>query len=153
MPRLLPNSYKVKKVAGKKLKKATYYKFIVVALDSAGKVISTSKVAHVATTGGKYANPKKVKVKVKSKTKIQASKSKKLKAKQVNPATGKVKKCRKLRYESTDASIATVSKSGKVKGVAAGKCIVYAYAQNGIAKKVTVTVKGSSVGLAPASTS
>ena len=44
----------------KKLKKGTYYKFIVVALDSSNNVISTSKMVHAATGGGKTGNYKSV---------------------------------------------------------------------------------------------
>ena len=46
----------------------------------------------------------------------------------------------KFRYASTDESIATVDKKGKVTGVSAGTCYVYVYAKNGYAKKVKVTV-------------
>ena len=103
-----------------------------------GKVISTSKVAHVATAGGKVTNPKRVKAQAQQV--VGVGKVKKLGAKQVNPKTGTVKKHAKLRYESTNTKVAKVSKSGKVKGVAAGKCTVWVYAQNGAAKKITVTV-------------
>ena len=62
----------------------------------------------------------------------------------------KVKKSKKLmpkshvatvRYLSTNTKVATVSKSGKIKAAGKGKCTVYAYAHNGVSKKVTVTVK------------
>jgi hypothetical protein len=46
-----------------------------------------------------------------------------------------------LRYESTNIKIATVSKTGKIVGKGKGTCYVYAYAQNGVCKKVKVTVK------------
>ena len=48
---------------------------------------------------------------------------------------------RKLRYASADANIATVDAKGKVKGIKSGICVIYVYAANGFAKKVTVTVK------------
>ena len=48
-----------------------------------------------------------------------------------------------MRYESSDKSIATVSPKGVIKAV--GKkgetCYVYAYAQNGVFKKIKVVVK------------
>ena len=53
----------------------------------------------------------------------------------------KIKNHRKLMYECSDTSIATVNKSGVIKGLKKGKCTVYVYARNGMAKKVTVTVK------------
>jgi len=47
----------------------------------------------------------------------------------------------KLRYLSTNKKVATVSKAGKVTGKGKGTCYVYAYAHNGVAKKVKVSVK------------
>ena len=129
-------SKKLTKVAGKKLKKGTYYKFIIVALDKNNCVVSTSKVIHVTTKGGKYNNPKKVTTK-KPKA-LKKGQSFKLKAKQTGK---KVKKHRVLSYESSNTKVATVSKKGVIKAKAKGTCYVYAYAQNGISKKVKVTVK------------
>ena len=130
------SSKKVTKVAGKKLKKGTYYKFIVVALDKNNMVVSTSKVIHVTTKGGKYNNPKKVTSK-KPKA-LKKGKSFKLKAKQTGK---KIKKHRALKYESSNTKVATVSGKGVIKAKAKGTCYVYAYAQNGVSKKVKVTVK------------
>ena len=48
---------------------------------------------------------------------------------------------RKLRYLSTDTSVAKVSKYGKIKGVSKGTCKVYVYTVNGIWKSMNVTVK------------
>ena len=53
----------------------------------------------------------------------------------------KIKKVLGMRYESTNTKVATVSSKGVIKGVKKGTCYVYAYAQNGIAKKIKVTVK------------
>lgn len=47
----------------------------------------------------------------------------------------------KVRYESSNPEVATVSASGKVKDVTSGKCTVYADAQNGAVKTIEVTVK------------
>ena len=129
-------SKKLTKVAGKKLKKGTYYKFIVVALDRNNMVVSTSKVIHVATKGGKYGNPTKVTTK-KPKT-LKKGKSFKLAGKQSGK---KVKKHRVLCYESSNTKVATVSKKGVIKAKAKGTCYVYAYAQNGVSKKIKVSVK------------
>ena len=46
-----------------------------------------------------------------------------------------------IRYESTNANIASVSKKGVVKAKNKGACYVYAFAQNGICKKIKVVVK------------
>ena len=48
---------------------------------------------------------------------------------------------RALSYESTNRRIAKVSKTGKVTAVKKGTCYVYAYAQNGVCKKVKVVVR------------
>ena len=53
----------------------------------------------------------------------------------------KVQKHVGVRYESTNTNVATVSPKGVVKAKNNGKCYVYAFAQNGIYKKVTVIVK------------
>lgn len=131
-------SYNLKTINGKKLSKSTYYKLMVVAVDKDNKVVSTSRVVHAATKGGKAGNPKSITVK-KTKVSVKAKKTFKLKGKQKNEK--KYKKHRVLRYESTDTSIATVSSKGVIKGKKKGKCEVYAFAQNGLAKKISVTVK------------
>ncbi len=56
-------------------------------------------------------------------------KSKKLKAFAKNP-----------RYLSSDTTVATVSKAGKITAKAAGTCKIYTYATNGVKKKITVKV-------------
>ncbi len=63
-----------------------------------------------------------------------------LKAKEVNKSKN-IAVHRKICYESTDTSVATVNKNGKIKAVAKGSCYVYVFAQNGIYTKLKVTVK------------
>jgi hypothetical protein len=53
----------------------------------------------------------------------------------------KIKSHRKVKFESSDKKITTVNNSGKITGVKKGKVTVYAYAQNGLYKKIQVTVK------------
>lgn len=53
----------------------------------------------------------------------------------------KVRKHRAVLYESSDINIATVSKKGVVKAKNKGTCYIYAYAQNGVFKKIKITVK------------
>ncbi len=134
----------VKKVAGKKLKKGTYYKFLLIA-ENGNKVNAISKTLHVRTAGHKkYANYKSVSVKkavIKKAKKLKKGKTLKLNAKGVAPKGKKVSVHVKTRYESANKKIATVTKAGKVKGVKKGKTKIYCYAQNGLAKVVTVTVK------------
>lgn len=125
----------------KKLEKGNYYKYMVVSLNAQNKVVSTSKVAHVATKGGKIANYKSVSVSkkvIKNAKKLKRGKTLKLGAK----AKGaKVKKHRGIAYESSNPKIATVNGKGVVKGIKKGTCTIYAYAQNGVVKAVKVTVK------------
>ena len=126
----------------KGLKKAKYYKYVVVAYQKVGSgknVLTISKTVHAATSGGKYANPKKVSVGNKKVT-VKVGKKKKVSASVTN-ASGKVKRHRKLAWESSDESIAVVGKKGRITGVSKGTCYVYAYAQNGIMARVKVTVK------------
>ena len=118
------------------LRKGTYHKFMVVALDAKRNVVSTSKVIHVATKGGKAGNPTRVTTK-KPKT-LKKGKTFKLKAKQKGK---KIRKHRAISFETSNARVATVNKKGVIKAVGKGTCYVYAYAQNGVFKKVKVRVK------------
>ena len=133
------------KVAGKNIKKGTYYKFIVVALDKNSDVVSTSKLIHVATKGGKIGDHKSVTIKkavIKKARNLRKGSSLKLGAKMVPRSKKlKVQKHVGVRYESTNTNVATVSSKGVVKAKHNGKCYVYAFAENGIYKKVTVIVK------------
>ena len=64
--------------------------------------------------------------------------------KSVTVKSSVVKKARKhvkIRYESTNTNIATVSKKGVVNAKAKGTCYIYAYAQNGVFKKIRIRVK------------
>ena len=132
------------KIDGKTLKKNTYYKILVVACKdtpAAGeRVIAVSRTIHAATAGGKSGNPVKLKIK-KSKLTIKAKKKAFIKATQKAKKKTKIKKHRAIRFESLDPSIATVTNKGVVTGKKKGKCKVIVYAQNGISKKISVTVK------------
>ena len=115
---------------------------MVVAINNKGKTVTTSKTIHVATTGGKVSNPTKVTtVAKKDAVSIKTKATFNLKAKAVAPKNKTVKKHRVLSYETTNSKVATISKNGVIKGVKKGTCYVYAYAQNGVAKKIKVTVK------------
>ena len=128
----------------KGLEKGTYYKFLVSAFDKDNKHLGTSNTVHVATKGGKVCNFKKVTTVAKKNQVTLAKKGKtfKLKGKATPESTKlKVNVHRKVRYESTDKKIATVSTSGKVTAKKKGTCYIYVYAQNGAYQKVKVTVK------------
>ena len=73
---------------------------------------------------------------------VKVNKTFALKAKPV-PVSGKqkAKKHRGIAYESSNTSVASVSSKGVVKGIKKGTAYIYAYAQNGICKKIKVIVK------------
>ena len=127
-----------------KLKKGTYYKYVVIAYKMTGagqKVIASSKTIHVATAGGKVGNYKKVKLN-KEIVKLKCGKVFKIKAEQVPEKKKlKVKRHRGICFESSNSSIATVSSSGKVKAKKKGICVIYIYSQSGTFSKMTVRVK------------
>lgn len=149
-------AYNVKKAAGKKLRKATYYKFIIIAVDKNNDVVTTSKIKHVATAGSKKkANYRKVIVKAKvtktgkklkkykatSAVLLKKGKAATLKAVLKKAKKTKVKKHVGARYESSNVKIAKVTSKGKVKALKKGTCKIYVFAQSGIVKTVKVTVK------------
>ena len=126
----------------KKLRKGTYYKYVVAAykvVDGKKVTIAVSKTIHAATTGGKYGVAKLVKV---NKSKVTLKKGKKftIKAKEIKQ-NKTIKHHRAIAYESSNTKVATVSKKGVVKAKGKGTCYIYVYAQNGVYKKVKVTVK------------
>ncbi|MBO6016376.1 MAG: Ig-like domain-containing protein [Lachnospiraceae bacterium] len=92
----------------------------------------------------KYTNAKSISLTTNT-IHVAVGKTAKIKAKTV--LVNKKKKqlsdehAKEFRYASSDESIATVDKSGNVKGVSAGTTKVYVYARNGLAKTVKVTVK------------
>lgn len=47
----------------------------------------------------------------------------------------------KLRYLSSDNTVAVVSKSGKVTAKSKGSCKIYAIAVNGVSKAINITVR------------
>lgn len=127
-----------------KLKKGTYYKYVVIAYKMTGagqKVIASSKTIHVATAGGKVGNYKKVKLN-KEIVKLKCGKVFKIKAEQVPEKKKlKVKRHRDICFESSNPAIATVSASGRVKAKKKGRCVIYVYSQSGTFNKMTVRVK------------
>ena len=77
----------------------------------------------------------------KKKLTVRVNQKVKIKAKAVRKNGKLTKKLAKLRYEVTDSTICKVTSKGTVKGLKAGKTTVWVFTQNGIGKKVTVTVK------------
>ena len=127
----------------KKCKKGTYYKYIVYAfrqVDGKREMVAVSKTIHATTKGKQYGNAQSVKV---NKTKVYLKKKETfyLKGVEVAQKGKKIKKHRALCYESSNVKVATVSKKGVIKAKKKGTCYVYAYAQNGVYKKIKVNVK------------
>lgn len=139
------SKYTVKKIT-KKLKKGTFYKFAVSAKDKNGNIVYTSEPIYVATKGKENGYYKSVKIKVKNKIKkkitVKKGKTLKITAKGIKPKKSTViVKGVDMRYESSNTKIATVSKSGQIKGIKKGNCTIYAYAPSGIYKTIKVKVK------------
>lgn len=120
----------------KKLRKGTFYKYLVIALNKNGKTLATSKVVLVTTKGNELKNPTSISVN-KSKVKLKNGQTYSIVAK-LNE--NKLIKYRKLSFESSNSKIATVSKKGKLKAKKRGTVTIYIYAQNGVSKKVKVLV-------------
>ncbi|WP_035796048.1 Ig-like domain-containing protein [Butyrivibrio sp. WCD3002] len=137
------NSAQVSTIGGKNIDPKKNYEIYVVAYDAKGNKIGTSLKAFVAGKDSKNTNAKKITAN--KKVSLKAGKTVKVKV-NVKLADSKKKALAKkyasdVRYLSTDTGVATVSKSGKIKGVAPGTCTVLAIAKNGLAAKIKVTVK------------
>lgn len=123
------------------LKSGTYYKYYVKAykqVDGKRVVLARSKAVHSVTRGGKYDNAKYIRVNKNAVT-LKKGKTFVLKAKQVT--FGKpIKAHERIRYESTNRRVATVNSKGVIEAKSKGTCYIFVFAQNGISKKVKVTV-------------
>ena len=138
----------IKKINGKKLNLKKQFKVYVVAykmIDGKKVKLAKSNTGHiVGTKNKKYTNVKSIKLKKKTYT-VAVGKTAKVKAKikLVDKKKKHIPKSHgaKFRYRTSDSSIATVSKKGKIKGIKKGTCTIYVYAINGKMKKAKVTVK------------
>lgn len=131
------------------LKKGTYYKYMV----KAYKIINGKKVVtdistsvHVVTQGGKYGVAKSVFVsQIGTKKNVSKITLKKGKTAQITATSikkdNKIKNHRKLCYESSDIKVATVTSDGLIQAKGKGTCTIWVYAQNGVYKALTITVK------------
>ena len=98
-----------------KLKKATYYKYIVKAykmVDGKKVITGTSVAVHSITKDGKYGVAKAVSI-----IKIGNKKN------------------------DTEVTLVTVTSDSVIKAMRKGNCKIWVYAQNGVYKVITVTVK------------
>ncbi|MCM1497438.1 MAG: Ig-like domain-containing protein [Clostridium sp.] len=136
---------KVRKATHKKLSYKKSYKYFVIAykmVDDKKVYIAKSPQIHVAMKKDKKTNAKKVTVK-KSKVTLKPGKTSVIKASMTkeDPKKKLLQHAVKFRYYTDDYRVATVSSKGKIKAVAAGKCNIYVIANNGVYKKIKVTVK------------
>lgn len=138
----------IKKINGKKINlKKNFHAYIEAykMIDGKKVVLGKSNVGHVVgAKNSKYTNVKSIKLTKKSYT-VKVGKTTKVKARitLVDKSKKHISKAHgaKFRYKSSDTSIATVSKKGKIKGIKKGTCTIYVYAINGKMKKAKVTVK------------
>jgi chemotaxis protein histidine kinase CheA len=131
------------KLTRKNLKSGEMYNFYVAAIDAQGNRICKSTTIYVVIKGGKLTNHKKVTTSVSgNSTKISVGGTLKLNAKVTKENSKlKIKKIKNIQYASTNPSVAKVSAKGTITGVKKGSCYIYAYAQNGVYKKIKVTVE------------
>ncbi len=136
------NSGAALKFRHKKLKKGKYYKYVAVAYKNTNggkKTIAKSLSVHCKTYGGTKGNPTGIKLKTK-KLSINNGKSKTLRPILVSKKKVDVHIAR-FRYESSDKSVVTVNKKGKITAKKKGTAYIYVIAQNGIYKRVKISVK------------
>ena len=125
----------------RKLKKDTYYRYVIIAYGDNG-VLAISKTAHVATKGGRVGNPLRIKLnRKKVELSLEKKRKKTIRVKASIQKKQRVKKHRKLAWESDNTAVATVNQRGKITAVGKGTCYVYAYAQNGVSSRVKVIVR------------
>ncbi|MGN8786418.1 Ig-like domain-containing protein [Blautia sp. HCP3S3_D9] len=111
------------------------------------KVITDTSVSiHAVTKGGNYGVAKAVSItKIGNKKNVTEVTLKKGKSAQITAVEvkkdKKIKHHRNLCYESSNTNVATVTSNGMIKATGKGSCTIWVYAQNGVYKAITVTVK------------
>lgn len=132
------------RVTSRRLDNNRRYKYFVAAyklIDGKKVYIAKSNTLHVALKDAKATNAKKVTVNqtnvrlkagdtfvVKSRTRLENTNKKEL----LHVAA--------YRYYTSDQSVASVSKTGKIKALKSGTCVIYVVANNGVYGTVEVTV-------------
>ncbi len=135
---------KVRNYTVKKLKKGTYYTYQVKAyklVDGKKVTIAESSLIYSVTTSKTYGNPTKLVIK-KSSITLAVGETKKVTCQVVLPENKKRKEfASSTCFETTNQEIAAITNRGIITAKAKGTCYVYVYAQNGIYKKIKITVE------------
>lgn len=132
-------------VTQKKLKNSEKYKYFVVAykmVDGKKVYIAKSNYLHVAMLDNRQTNAKSVSV---NKTDVVLNKNKtftiKAQTKLENSKKTQLQHAAEYRYYTSNARVAKVNSDGVITAKGAGSCTVYVLANNGVYKKIKVTVK------------
>ena len=125
------------------LKKATYYRYSVVAYRNINKkkvTIAKTYSMHIATTGKKHAYARNLQV---NRTNVVLNRGKRTALRtKVIYSSGKIQNhIAAVRFSSSNSSVATVNSRGIISARNKGTCIIYCYAPNGVRKNVRVTVR------------
>lgn len=134
----------------KRLKKNRAYKYYIAAykmVKGKKQYVAKTPSIHVAMNGKKRTNAKKITLN-KTKLGLYLSHKKNKKTFQIRAKVKKENSKRKLlshaarlRYYTDDKTVAKVSRSGTISARGRGTCTVYVIANNGVSKKIMVTVK------------
>lgn len=125
------------------LKKATYYRYSVVAYRNINKkkvTIAQTYSMHIATTGKKHAYARNLQV---NRTNVVLNRGKRTALRtKVIYSSGKIQNhIAAVRFSSSNSRVATVNSRGIISARNKGTCIIYCYAPNGVRKNVRVTVR------------
>ncbi len=125
------------------LKKATYYRYSVVAYRNINKkkvTIAQTYSMHIATTGTKHAYARNLQV---NRTNVVLNRGKRTALRtKVIYSSGKIQNhIAAVRFSSSNSRVATVDSRGIISARNKGTCIIYCYAPNGVRKNVRVTVR------------
>ena len=125
------------------LKKATYYRYSVVAYRNINKkkvTIAQTYSMHIATTGKKHAYARNLQV---NRTNVVLNRGKRTALRtKVIYSSGKIQNhIAAVRFSSSNSRVATVNSRGIISARNKGTCIIYCYAPNGVRQNVRVTVR------------
>ena len=139
-----PCSVSITRLNGKKLKLSGDWRAVVKAKRGKKTLAVSLRVYAVGRRNPNYTNARRIELKTTSLSLKMGKKSKiRTKTVRISPKKRLFSKTlvREFRYVSGDETVATVDEKGRVTGVAPGRCRVYVYARNGLARWVSVQVK------------